>query len=484
VALLIASVLLPLAAAAATPLAGSWRRGAALSASATAASLALLLCSAAIALSGSAPVERYPLAPELGLVELRGDGFNLAFALVIAALSTAASAYSGRYMEGERGPRCYYSLLLLCTSAMLGAVLSDSLATFLMFLEMTVVPLALLIAFWGSSAGGSAALKYFLFNEAGALVTAAGLALVYVEYGTLSFEGLRRALAGAPAGSLVAPALLLSVGPLVKMAIVPLHSWMPDAYTEAPTPVSALAAAAADGIGGWALARILLLTMGPALEALRPALAALAAVTILYGGLCALAQDDLKRLLAYSSISQMGYMLLGLAGGGAAGAVGAALLYASHGFAKASLFMVAGSLQRRLGTGRVSQMGGLAQVLPVSAVSTLTSFLCLAGVPPTVGFWAELEVFSAALSSVASAGSAPLLAAAAAFVATACTLTAGYGLRTFRRAFFGPLARPAREGLDALSLTPLALSLAAVALGAYPRPLVELALRGVEPTPP
>lgn len=475
--MLLSSILAPLVVAPASLLTRKWRLGALVATGVLSVSCALLFYSTVQAFSGRIQAEIYPVEPALALIELQGDGFNLVFADTVALLGVVNALYSGEYMQRHSSPGLYFSLYLIYVSAMLGAVTSGSLMTFFLFFELMLLPSTALIALWGTDKSRRAALGYLLFNEVGALFTTLGIAMVYDSYGVLSFDALRVKLSSASPLELLPIATLLCVGPLVKMAVVPLHVWLPDAHSEAPTPISALLSPAAIGIGGWALARILLYTMRqvPKSYGFRAALMLMGLVTAVYGGLCALVQDDLKRLLAYSSVSQMGYMLMGIASASEAGVVGAALLYVSHGFAKASLFLTSGTLQHELETRRISQMSGLAGAMPLLAVSALIAFLCLAGVPPVIGFWAELCIFAGILTSALQASPVALACTIAAIVA-ASTLTTAYSIWTFKRVFLGrPLKKSAHKRISSLALAPLALSCTAAVLGVYPAPLMQLA---------
>ncbi len=258
------------------------------------------------------------------------------------------------------------------------------------------------------------------------------------------------------------------------MAIFPLHTWLPDAHAEAPTPISALLSPAMIGIGGYAGIRIIY-TAFPAVlinDRFIATISILAVITMFYGGFIALSQKDLKRLLAYSSISQMGYLLFGIASVSIIGLTGAALLYMSHGFAKAVLFMVSGVFMHKYHTRKISDLGGLAEKMPYTTVVTLIAFLSLAGTPPLLGFWSEIFIFAGSMYS----GLAGLLALnmgkvwMTAIAVAATVLTAGYGLQTVRRIFFGEI----RENLKpseapTLMLVPIIiLVVLTVILGIYP----------------
>jgi NADH-quinone oxidoreductase subunit M len=484
------SVLIQLVGAPAVLLVKDWKRGGAITALLiTAGGITLFLASAEV-LSGGVIEEFYAVASNLNLLKLRIDGFNFVFALLILLLSVVVAFYSMEYMHGAPYPGVYYSLYLVYTAAMVGSVISGSLTTFFVFFELMLIPSWALIAFWGTGRKEIIALKYFLFTEVGALLTMLGMALVYARYGTLDFTELRAQLAGVPPHELLLPAILLSFGPLVKMAVVPLHAWLPDAHAEAPTPISALLSPAMIGIGGWALVRVLVCSMPQlfALTEFRIALMAMAVLTMGYGSLCAFAQDDIKRLLAYSSISQMGYMLLGISSACEAGVVGAAILYFSHGLAKAALFMVAGVLYHELKTRSISRMGGLAPYMRLTATAAVISFLSLAGVPPLLGFWAELQVFLGATSASLSSGllSDPSCASPS-YVMLSLTLTAvvlavltaGYGLWTVKRIFYGEPPEELthiEEKVCTMTVMPLFLATLSIVAGIYPSWLITLAL--------
>ncbi|RLE71155.1 MAG: NADH-quinone oxidoreductase subunit M [Thermoprotei archaeon] len=489
--LVLLSILIQLASAPLALLARDWRRSGVIATFAVALGGLVLTTASVRVLRGEVLEEFYPIAPALNLLKFRVDGFNLAFALLISLLSVVVALYSMEYMRGSSSPGAYYSLYLVYAAAMMGSVISSSLTTFFIFFELMLIPSWALIAYWGTGRREVIALKYFLFTEVGALLTMAGMALTYASFGTLDFTELRSRLAAVPPEELMLPALLLSIGPLVKMAVVPVHAWLPDAHAEAPTPISALLSPAMIGIGGWALTRILLYSMPQLLASAeaRTLLMFIAVLTMGYGSLCAFAQDDVKRLLAYSSISQMGYMLLGIASACEAGVVGAATLYFSHGLAKAALFMVSGILYHELRTRSISRMGGLAPYMKITATTAIISFLSLAGVPPLLGFWAELQIFLGAIAASLGfegalgyslhAGSMNygMLALAITAVLLA-VLTAGYGLWTIKRVFYGELPEEfthVEEKACIMTLMPLLLAMLSVGIGIYPSWLIDLA---------
>ncbi|MEM3044687.1 MAG: complex I subunit 5 family protein [Candidatus Bathyarchaeia archaeon] len=420
----------------------------------------------------------YPWAPYIGDLTLLADSLSTPIAFTVAILAALIAVYSMEYMGEAEHLEVYYALYLLYTVGMLGSVLSTNLAAFFLFFELMLLPSWALIGVWGTGPKERIAFKYFMFTEAGALSLLAGILISRFTYGTFDIFKIKMAAPAADRTAFTVAALIL-LGLFVKMAIFPLHTWLPDAHAEAPTPISALLSPAMIGIGGYAAIRIIY-TAFPALimdHRFIAAISILAVVTMFYGGFLALAQDDLKRLLAYSSISQMGYLLLGVASSSIIGVAGAVLLYMSHGFAKAVLFMVSGVFMHKYDTRRISDLGGLAGKMPYTATAALVSFLSLAGTPPLLGFWSEIFIFAGSMHSSLTGllsldmGKAWITALAV----TATVLTTGYGLRAVRRIFFGREREGLRPGeAPSTMLAPIIiLTVLSAILGIYPTPITS-----------
>lgn len=477
--MLLASIAAPLVA---TPLlltARDWRKGSSMAALSLILAACFLVSEAVKVCKGFPSREVYNVEPSLYLVTLEGDGFNIVYALTVLVVCTLSVIYASSYMRHFGNPGVFLALYLVASSSLVGVALSGSLTTFFLFYEFFLIPSWLLILYWGGGEAKSISFKYLLFTEAGALVTMAGIALTYDQYRTLAFAELREILKDANPNEVIAPISLLIVGPLVKSALFPLHAWLPDAHSEAPTPVSVQLTLAV-GIGNWALARILLFSAPIALEVspLRATLMAMAAVTMIYGSLAALSQRDLKRVLAFSSISQSGYALLGIASGAEVGIASSALIFVAHSMAKSLLFMVSGCIERATNTRLVDRLGGLADHMPLAAISAFIGFLCLSGIPPTLGFWAELEIFFGVFATTLSSGHYSFFIAGIALLVSS-TLTAAYGLSTFKKVFYGA-ARELEAHESKLSITqliPLVLALLLIALGAYPSLIVNMLTR-------
>jgi NADH-quinone oxidoreductase subunit M len=285
----------------------------------------------------------------------------------------------------------------------------------------------------------------------------------------------------------VSPQILLGVtiamafGFLVKMAVFGVHIWLPHAHAEAPTPLSALLSPAMIGIGGYALVRIVLTLFPHTFHSIGVFLTIWALITIIYGSIMALTQSDFKRLLAYSSMSQMGYILFGIASQSLMGVSGSMFHYVAHGLSKGILFMVAGAIILQLEQRDVNRMGGLSSRMPITTISALIGFLGIIGIPPTSGFQSEWMLFSGAFHEAAVNNSfIHLLLAFGGIMAT--FLTACYALWTIRRIFFGH--RP--EHLDRVKEAPLTMtipmlifSVISLILGICPNLLTELLLPAI-----
>jgi NADH-quinone oxidoreductase subunit M len=328
----------------------------------------------------------------------------------------------------------------------LGTTLSTNLIEFYIFLELTLIPSFLLIAFYGYGARERIALMYLIWTHVGALLFLIGTISVGFNAGTfdvfdmrtLTFNiGLGQSL---PTNIVFYVAIVFMIGLFIKMAVFGVHIWLPYAHAESPTPVSALLSPNLIGIGGYALIRVVYLLFPTVFGDLSIYLIVLALVTMIYGGLMSLAQDDFKRMLAYSSISQMGYLLLGIASLNSLGISGAMLHYATHAVGKAILFSVAGVLIVQLhGLRSLSKMGGLAAKMPITAALALIGFMNITGVPPSLGLWSEVLIVFGAVSRASQIG-AVAFALLVVGLLVAIGLSTAYSFITMKRIFFGPIS--------------------------------------------
>jgi NADH-quinone oxidoreductase subunit M len=378
----------------------------------------------------------------IGLFGFNADGLSIPILFTITLLCALMSIYSIPYMAHVIGTEqkefgLYYALLLLYSVGMIGAVLATNLIEFYLFFELMLIPSYFLIARWGYGDRDRISFMYFMWTHIGALAFLVGI--LSVGYASHSFDLQDIATSTTPSGLRVWIALLMVVGLLVKMATFGVHIWLPYAHAEAPTPISALLSPAMIGIGGYAIVRIVMTTLPDAVVGISTGLAIWAVVTMFYGGAMALVQDDIKRVLAYSSISQMGYILLGISSVEALGVSGSMLQYVSHGLGKGILFMVAGAIIIQAhGLRSIGKMGGLASRMPMTATAALIGFLTIMGVPPTTGFISEFLIFAGSFQEAFTLNS--MLRIAISFLAVVSTaLTAGYSLWTVKRVFFGQL---------------------------------------------
>jgi NADH-quinone oxidoreductase subunit M len=460
-----------------------------LAAAPLAVSLLLLISIAPQTLDGGSYVEHYDWIPTAGVgFDLQVDGLNLWVLLTINLLCLFVSIYSIPYVEhrfhemekesGEdvatTGYPSYYTLYLLYAVGMLGTVMATNTIQFYMFYELMLVPSWALLNNYGYGERERIGMMYFMWTHVGAVILLAGLLSGYWITGSFAITALS-GVVGHPMANWVAVAILM--GFFTKMAVFGIHIWLPYAHGESPTPISALLSPAMIGIGTYAAIRLVAIPMAETFAGFSMIFSVWALITMVYGGFMALAQDDIKRFLAYSSVSQMGYLFLGLASATAYGEAGAIFHYVSHGFGKCILFLAAGVLIDRTGTRSIKKMGGLADRMPITATLTIIGFFTIGGVPPTIGFMSKFMIFTGVFESALANSPAQLLVAIVSIIMT--VLTVGYSLWTVRRIFFGPLA----EGMDEVKEAPMlmlipmiAFAVIAVVIGVYPRIVLDYLL--------
>ena len=429
--------------------------------------------------------EFYSWSP-IGLFGLNADGLSVPILFTISLLCTLMSIYSIPYMQhiiGEDRKQfgLYYALLLLYSVGMMGAVLATNLIEFYLFFELMLIPSYFLIARWGYGDRDRISFMYFMWTHIGALAFLAGILSVGYLSGTFD---LAKIVAGTlPANLRVWIVGLMVVGLLVKMAAFGLHIWLPHAHAEAPTPISALLSPAMIGIGGYAIVRLVMTILPTAFFQISTALAVWAVVTMFYGGTMALVQDDIKRLLAYSSVSQMGYILLGISSFQVLGVSGSMFQYVTHGLGKGILFMVAGAIiMQTHGLRSISKMGGLASKMPITTIAAIIGFLTIMGIPPTTGFISEFLIFAGSFNQAFALNS--MIRIGLSFLGVVSTaLTAGYSLWAVKRIFFGKLPDELGNVTEASGIVTgplLVLATISVVLGIFPDLVEKLLLLSIK----
>ena len=425
--------------------------------------------------------ELHRWVPGIGLNYALGvDGLSLPLVLINGAL-TLVSAVITR--DISKRPRLYFAMLLLISGAVNGAFLAENLLLFFLFYELELIPLWLLISVWGGVNRAYAATKFLIFTAvSGMLILGAFLGLALLT-GTVDFS-LTPVLSErlAMGGQLwLLGALLIGFG--IKIPLVPLHNWLPDAHTQASTPVSVLLAGVLLKLGTYGLLRFGLQLFPEAWAKLAPALAIWAAVSVLYGSLAAIAQSDMKRMVAYSSVGHMGYVLLAAAANTPVSLLGAEFQMVSHGLISALLFLLVGIVYRKTGTRDLEVLRGLLNPergLPLTGSLMIVAVMASAGLPRMAGFISEFLVFRGSITAFPLATLLSMVGSG---------LTAVYFLLLVNRAFFGRLAitepsgdavRDSRLDVQLNSVAPretipaLALAAAIVVVGLAPSTLGNL----------
>jgi len=339
-----------------------------------------------------------------------------------------------KYVNNQSG--LYFALFLVFAMGMLGTVLATNLIEFYVFFELMLVPAFFLIAFWGFGPRRRIALLFFLWTHVGAVVLLLGFLTIGLSIGSFDFADIKESEIPSDVVMLAAVAIIIGLG--VKIAAFIFHIWLPYAHAAAPTPISALLSPAMIGIGAYGIFRLIIEFLPMQYAELAIWLHVWGIATMIYGGAMALMQDDIKRLLAYSSISQMGYLLFGLGSFSVLGLSGAEMMYVTHGLGKGILFMTAGVIIVQVGSRNISKLGGLAGKMPITAVCAVIGALTIMGIPPTSGFMGEWTLFFGALETALEEGST-LRAVIFGLGLVATVLTMSYILWMLKRVFFGKL---------------------------------------------
>lgn len=398
------------------------------------------------------------------------DGISLWMVVLTAILFPLAIAAST--VIAERRKQFVVSMLIL-EAGLLGVFVALDLVLFFAFFEVVLVPMYLLIGIWGSGRRRYAAMKFILFSAFGSIFLLAGV----IALGVLGGDAVDRvadfdlrAILEVPISSANQLWLFLAFGIAfaVKVPIVPLHTWLPDAHTEAPTAGSVILAGVLLKMGGYGLIRFNLTLFPEATTDLATVMAFLGVVGIVYGAVVAIVQPDLKRLVAYSSISHMGFVVLGVFALTAQGISGGVFVMLSHGLVTGALFLLVGMLYNRRHTRMIDDYGGIASVMPIYAGLFLYMAFASIGLPGLSGFVGEFTVLVGSYLSV------PALAIIG---ASGVVLAAIYLLWAYERVFTGPITKPENESLSDLApletsiLVPLVVIV--LAIGIYPKPVLD-----------
>jgi len=389
-------------------------------------------------------------------IDMRLDALATLLLLAVNIVGLAVSLYSVDYMRRFTARSHFHSLFLLMVTGMNGVILAGDLFNLYVFLEVAAIASYSLVAFGCAHEELEASFKYIVLGSLSSALILTGVALVYGITGTLNlaYIAARIAETGRDTPLLLAFGLFIC-GFSFKAALVPFHAWLPDAHPAAPAPVSAmLSGVLIKAIGVYVLARLAFNVFGITDNELS-LLRWLGLLSMVAGGLLATGQKDIKRLFAYSSISQVGFMVLGLGLGTPLGLVGGLYHLVNHAFFKSLLFLNAGSVEYATGTRKLKHLGGLNRQLPVTAATSLVGSMSIAGIPPFSGFWSKLIIVLACIESGYYG-----FATAAVLVSI---VTLAYQLKVQRMAFFSALP----ETLKGLRREPpmMAVAMILLALG-------------------
>ncbi|HXZ23287.1 MAG TPA: NuoM family protein, partial [Methanomassiliicoccales archaeon] len=357
------------------------------------------------------------------------DGISVPMVWLTALLCFLAILFS---WDVEKRTKEYMGLMLVLEVGVIGVFTSLDYFMFYVFWEVVLIPMFFLIAIWGGPRREYAAIKFFIYTHVASLVMLLAIFALYFQSGLGTFDmiAIQQVAPGFSTGLQVALFAALFFGFGVKMPVVPFHTWLPDAHVEAPTAGSVLLAGLLLKMGSYGILRIALPTLPTGAQQLQWLLLLVAVLSILYGGFASLAQKDLKKMVAFSSISHMGLVLLGIATLGSIGIAAGAFQMFAHGLITAVLFMVCGVFQHKAGTREIPKLGGLAVKLPWLATFMMIGWMASLGLPGLVGFAAEFSVFFATWQTWQYLLLIPIISVA---------ISAAYYIWSMQRTIFGPL---------------------------------------------
>ena len=416
-------------------------------------------------------VERAAWIPSIGADYFLGvDGFS-ALLVLLATLMGVIAVLSSWTAITERVKE-YYIFLLLLQTGMIGAFVSLDFLLFFVFWEVMLVPMYFLIGIWGSDNRLYSAIKFFLFTLVGSVVMLLGILAVYFYHhevtGVYTFDITQFHALNMPFDLQWWVFLAFFLGFAVKVPMFPFHTWLPDAHTDAPTAGSVILAAVLLKMGTYGFIRFSLPILPEATQAFVPWVAGLSIIGIIYGALVAMAQHDWKRLVAYSSVSHMGLVMLGMFALTPVGITGSIVQQINHGISTGALFLLVGVVYERRHTREIAEYGGLSKVMPAYAAVFLIMTMSSIGLPTLNGFIGEVLILQ---------GIFVVNKWWAAAAATGIVLGAAYMLWLYQRTMFGTVDNPKNENLPDLSIREWAtftpLLILAVWIGLYPKPFID-----------
>jgi NADH-quinone oxidoreductase subunit M len=423
--------------------------------------------------------ERYEWVAQLGIsYHLGVDGISILMVFLSALLVFLAILFS---WDVEDRTRSYMGLMLLLDLGVLGVFTSLDYFLFYIFWEVVLIPMYFLIAIWGGPNRAYASIKFFIYTHVASLVMLLGIFALYFTasplLGAPSFDMMEIASVSGDIGHALQVIIYAALffGFIVKMPMVPFHTWLPDAHVQAPTAGSVLLAGLLLKMGSYGIIRVCVTTFHDITVEAQVLIAIIGVVSMIYGAFACLAQTDLKKMVAYSSISHMGIVLLGIATMTDLGMAAAVFQMFAHGLITAVLFMTCGMFQHKMGTREIPLLGGLAPKVPILSTVMMIGFMASLGLPGLVGFMAEFSVLTATFDWAGLWVIIPIASVA---------LTAAYYLWAMQRSIFGNLTTKidTEHIHDSywFETVPLAVLIGLIALfGIYPRLLMDVIIPSI-----
>jgi len=405
------------------------------------------------------------------------DGLSLPLVILMTFLGVVSVLVSWKI---QLKPKQYFVWILMLKSSILGVFCSLDLILFFLFWELELIPMFFLISIWGSGRKQYAAYKYLIYTLVGSAFMLSGILCVYFITHTFDMTALAGIQIASSFIPLTALFFLLIVGCAIKLPVFPLHTWLPDAHTNAPTAASVILAGALLKMGGYGMIRLCVSMLPQIAVQYAPFMLTLAAVGVIYGAAVTIRQTDLKRLIAYSSVSHMGYVLLGIFALDQVSLVGASLQMFSHGVITGLLFAMVGLVYDKTHTRDLNNLSGLARQMPIIVVVFSIAGLASLGLPGTAGFAAEFITFAGSFASTVVAGM-PVFTLIAVL---GIVITSGYILWMLQRVFYQyPLDKYNGVGdADAVEMISIFSFVAVImAVGIYPAVLTNVINMGIAP---